>query len=254
MQNEYDFEPNDEKSLQESALAIVSFVEALENIVGNLSFYVDTLPAEHKEEGRLYTKQLKTLLATIDDDVDMSNLIKDTEMLMSQFPAKIKRLGVAKELIVLVKEKGFSRAAAAERLGLADSTVDKFFRAYDKASPSIKQKIKKNNVYDIERNMQNLHASLLRQIARFESDGEISARFLSEYRQTIALAEKQLKEWNSKQKIDRLGALIQEVMVKYCNPEARQLIIKEFSQLGIKGLTAEAQQVERLNPIDVTPS
>lgn len=237
----YDLEDSDSNlKQQEQALTVLSFIETLESLRDNLGAFINSLPKEHQSEGEAYHNTLKTLCEVLgDNSAEISEEINNAEKLITKFPNKIKRLGIASDLIKASTEKGLNLEEISKRFGLNTATVKRFFDVYNKAAPTVRAKMLKSDVYDVERNMQSIHAMLLRQLNRFETDGEVSARFISEYRQLLAMAERQLKEANSQRKIEQVAALIQEIMVRHCPEEARKEIIKEFQALGMKGFITD---------------
>lgn len=237
MQNEYDFERNDDAKRQEQALTIVAFTETIETLIQNFELFVESLGREHQAEGKVYLSKLKALYATLSDNTtDISKALVNSDNLTSKYPSKIKRLGIASDLIKAVKQQGLSFNATAEKFGISPQSVRQFFEVYDAASPAERVKITKNDVYNIERNMQNVHAMLLRLMSRFESDGDISAKLISEYGKLLTMAERQQKEWNRIRQ-NQLGNVVGEILQHYCTPEARTLVIDKLRQIGVKGLS-----------------
>lgn len=248
MLNEYDFDKDQSLQAQEEALVIVAFIEKFENLIHNFSAFTEGIKdKEDKKEAEVYLATLKSMYSAIDGtgSNQLAIAITNRQDFITKFPNKIKRLGVAADIIKLVKEMGQPINAVAEQFGLGTSTVSKFIELYDKASPVSRAQLTKHDVYDIETNMQRIHAMLLRQLSKFEADGDVSSKFLSEYRQLIQLADKQMKEWNSMKKIDKLQTLIYEIFSNTLrdHPELRMAVLEEFKQVGIKGLTAEVKPI-----------
>lgn len=238
MQNNYDFQRNEDLELQEEALAIVAFIESFSALVENYSSFCETLPREHRAEACTYLAKLKAIVTALDNgDVELNKALDKRSNFFERYPSKIKRLGIAGDIVKCSKEQGLSYEAIAERFDLTYAIVYNFFKVYNSSSVVEKHKIAKNNVYDIERNMQTLHAMLLRQLAKFEADGEISSRFMSEYRQLLAMADKQLREWSSSKKMDELGRIMAETFARYITSDKdREAVLNEFRLLGIKGI------------------
>lgn len=238
MQNNYDFQRNEEVDLQEEALAIVAFVESLELLTGNYKLFCEALPKEHKTEAETYLAKLKAMVSALNGgDINLKKALDSQQPFFDKYPSKIKRLGIAGDIVKCYQEQAMTYKAIAERFGLSETIIINFFKAYNSAGAVEKHKIAKNNVYDIERNMQMLHAMLLRQLAKFEADGEISSKFISEYRQLLAMADKQLKEWTSHKKMDELGRIMAETFARYItNDKDREAVLNEFRTLGIKGI------------------
>jgi transcriptional regulator with XRE-family HTH domain len=248
MNNEYEFDKDQSLHAQEEALVIIAFIEKFESLISNFAAFVDSIKdKEDKKEAEVYLTTLRSMYAAIDggEDNQLAQAINNKQDFITKFPNKIKRLGIANEIVKSIKEKGMSIEAVAERYGLSSMTVSRFMKLYDKASPVNRKELTKNNVYDIETNMQRIHAMLLRQLSKFESDGDVSSKFMSEYRQLLQLADKQLKDWNSIKKIDRLQALIFEIFSNTLKdyPDLRVKILEEFRSVGIKGLTAEVRPI-----------
>lgn len=251
MQNEYNFEQDTDLQCQEKALTIVAFIETLENLIKNYSLFVDSLDPIHKEEAKVYLSTLKALYSTLDNNsTEISSSITKSETLTSKFPSKIKRLGLASDLVKAVKQQGLSITAAAENFNISPQSVKQFFEVYNAASPVEKVKITKNDVYDIERNMQNVHALLLRLLSKFEADGDISAKLIGEYRQVLAMAERQQKEWNSIRQ-NQLSEVVCEILKHYCTPESRALVVQKLRDIGVKGLSPT--QAEPKPIVEVIP-
>jgi hypothetical protein len=251
MQNEYDFDQDTDVKRQEQALTIVAFTETIEALIQNFEPFVESLSREHQAEGKVYLSKLKALYSTLSDNTtDISKALVNSDNLTSKYPSKIKRLGIASDLIKAVKQQGLTVKACSDRFGISPQSIKQFFEVYDAASPAERVKITRNDVYDIERNMQNVHAMLLRLMSRFEADGDISAKLIGEYRQILTMAERQQKEWNRIRQ-NQLSDVVCEILAHYCNKESRALVLQKFRDIGVKGLSPA--QAEPKPIVEVIP-
>jgi transcriptional regulator with XRE-family HTH domain len=229
-------EVNEGHQAQQRALEAVSFIELLENLLRDLKTFSDSLPQEYRYEANVHTASLTAIVEAVNaEDFDVQHLGMTTS-LSKMYPSKVQRMGIAGQLIAMREEGKYSLQEISERFGISRSTVSAFYQAYDAAKPSQKAKMSKNSIYDIQDNMENLHGMLLRTISRFELDGDITNKNLSEYRQLLALAHKQLKDISTAEKFDKLAVLIEEVLLQHCLPDSRQYIMSEFQRLGLSGL------------------
>jgi hypothetical protein len=226
---------NEDYRARESALNALSFIEIIESLIVDFTAYTNCLPAEYQIEATLYLSRIKTLREALDDEGFDPSILGASASLSKKLPSKIQRMGVASQIISMREEGKFTIKEISERFGISAPTVKTFLDAYDKAKPVEKTRIAKTSVYDIQENMENLHGMLLRTIARFELDGDINNKNLSEYRQLLALANKQLKEYQSAQKYNQIAALIEQILLEYCDKEARSKIVAEFQRLGLSG-------------------
>lgn len=227
--------PNESLSAAQSALDVVAFYEELEGIVRDLEGFIKNLNREDRVEGLTIHARLNSLCEAIGIG-DVQEITRGTAtQLSTAYPSKIKRLGVANQIVEMVQQKNISKEEIANRFGLSKDTITRFLKAYDAATPKEQAKLRKSSVYDIQTNMESLHAMMLRAISRFELDGEINARNLSEYRQLLTLAQKQLHEMNTNKKLDELASLIEEVLLVHCLPESRPKVISEFQRIGLSG-------------------
>jgi transcriptional regulator with XRE-family HTH domain len=238
-------EPNEHTQAQQKALDTLSFIELIENLISNLKAFFQMLPKELRIEAQTHLGSLEAIYEAINDDSFDIGMLGMTNSLSKMYPSKIQRMGIASQLVAMREEGKYTIAELSERFGISTSTVSSFFQAYDVAKPAQKARMSKNSVYDIQDNMENLHAMLLRTISRFELDGDINNKNLSEYRQLITLAHKQLKDITAAEKFDRLAILIEEVLLQHCLPESRQHIMLEFQRLGLSGY---------LEPMSAKPS
>jgi transposase-like protein len=251
MQNEYNYDADDSVRLQEEALTIIAFIETITNLVNDYGAFVETLNKENKAEAEVYLAKLKALQAALcDSDTNLSKALNENQDFSSKYPSKIKRLGIAGDMVKLVKDKGYSYEAVARQYGVSRESVSKFFQVYDASAPAARDKITKNNVYDIEKNMQNIHAMLLRQLARFEADGDISVKFIGEYTKLLSMAERQQKEWARMRQMDQVIVVVHSVLSKYCNKEARLKVAEEFKQLGMSNLSLATTEPKVI--VDIT--
>lgn len=234
------FGVNQENQKEEQALAIVAFIETIEVLIQNYGEFVKTLPREYKDEAGTYLGQLKAIYLSLEDeDSDISKTITDLDRPIKPsflMKSKIQRLGLSKQIIEM-RKAAYTIKDIAARVGMSQSAVSSFCQYYEKATPTEKVQLNKSNVYDIQNNMQTLYASLLRQMARFETDGEVSVKFTSECRQLLMLADKQLKEYSNAAKFQTVATIIERVLLQHCSPEGRIEVIKEFQQLGLRGFT-----------------
>jgi AraC-like DNA-binding protein len=228
-------EQNEQHSAQIKALEAVSFIELIENLIRDFKAFCASLPREYAVEGRVHLASLQAIYESINDEEFDVSAFGMTKSLSTMYPSKIQRMGIASQLVSMREEGKYSLDEISERFGISRHTVSSFFHAYDAAKPSQKVRMSKNSVYDIQDNMENLHAMLLRTISRFELDGDITNKNLSEYRQLLALAHKQLKDISAAEKFDKLAVLIEEVLLQHCLPESRQHIMTEFQRMGLSG-------------------
>lgn len=242
------YSPNESLTAAQSALDIVAFYEEMEGIARDLELFIRTLDRDNRVEGETIHARLSSLCET----VGISDIEKITKgsvtQLSSAYPSKIKRLGIANQIVDMVQQKNFSREEIAKRFGIGVDTVSRFLKAYDQATPREQAKLRKSSVYDIQTNMESLHAMMLRAISRFEMDGEVNARNLSEYRQLLTLAQKQLQEMNTNKKLDELASLIEEVLLVHCLPESRPKVIAEFQRIGLSGFLTSMNSNKKALP------
>lgn len=228
--------PNDTNQAQQAALDVVSLMEQLEGLIRDFTAFTTVLPLEHRTEAEVYSQKLKAIFAAIDtQEISPQAIGVMSKSLASQYPSKIQRMGIASQLVSVREEGKYTLVEISERFGISPNTLRAFYSAYDSAKPSEKVKMKKNSVYDIQENMEGLHSMLLRTISRFELDGEINNRNLAEYRQLLALAQKQLKDFTTAQKFEKLATMVEEVLLQHCRPESRREVMAEFQRIGLTG-------------------
>lgn len=238
----------DNLEAQEKALTIASMVESIEALVDNYGGFIATLPRKHQEEANTYLGVIRAIYETLSDSSsEVSSIVKKNNASLFE-SSKVKRLGLGKQIVTLKTVHGASERDIAARVGLSLTAVRAFLKTYEGATPTVRNTMVANDVYDIAQNTQRLHTQLLRQMARFEEDGELSAKFMSEYRQIIQMADKQLKEFTTAEKFEKLCLILQDILTKYCTPEARGIILNEMKSLGIKGLTLEATPALNITP------
>lgn len=233
---------------EERALKALSFLEQLETWIRDYKPFKESLPPEYRFEADVFEAKIKGLYEMLaNGDEGAEDVIGQAKKLSDLAPSKIQRMGIAKQLIKLRQEQKFSIKDLAARFNISTNTISAFFKSYDNAKPEEKRNIAKNSIYNIQENMENLHAHVLRAIARHELDGDINAKNLAEYRQLIQLASKQMQEFNNARKFERLAVTIEEILLRHCTKESQDLIIAEFQQLGLGGFI-ESTTVDNRNP------
>ena len=238
---------NEENLAQERALAICAFVEHFEDTIKDYAAFVKDLPKEYQVEAEVYLTKLQGIYNSLDDpENEIASAVINTTTIKEHANSKIKRLNLGKDIIRLYEEQGLSVNDIATRCGLSRSTIKRFIQVYYQAAPTERNRITKTNVFDLENNMQNLYANLLRQAARYDNDGEVSAKFLSEQRQLLGFVERYLKENNAVKKMEKIVLVIQEILAKYVPSDVRPLIFEEFKKIGISGMLPVETKAKRL--------
>jgi transcriptional regulator with XRE-family HTH domain len=253
------YSPDENVKAEEKALQALAFIEQIENWIKDYEIFRKGLPVEYRGEAEIYEARIKGIYELVGGgDEGAASVIENAKKLSELAPSKIQRMGIAKQLIKLREEQRFNIKELATRFGISTSTVSAFFKAYDEAKPQEKKRLAKNSIYNIQENMENLHAHLLRAMARFELDGEVNAKNMSEYRQLLQLANKQLQEFNNAKKFERLALTIEEILLRYCPKEFWNVIIEEFQNLGLSGFLDSSgaksiEEVKRVKTIEANP-
>lgn len=218
----------------------LALIEQMELITQSLKVLEDLVPPELKTEVRTVFSRAESLYTALNETEEGAALVELSTSLSDSAKTKIERLCLGSEIIQM-RRNGSSYKDIGEVLDLNPTSVSRFCKAYDLATPAKKAELRKKSIFDTAQNMEDLAAALYRQLARLEaSDPEHHVKYVSEMRQLIISAQKFMEHLSTKQKIDNISQLVMEILLQEL-PERRGEILKRFSDIGFRGMLQSAQ-------------
>lgn len=230
----------DENLRLDRANRALALIEQLEMIAQSLAVLVDLVPSDLKTEVRAILARAEGLYAALNETEEGAAVVELSTSLADSAKTKIERLCLGSEIIQM-RRNGSTYQEIGRALDITPTSVSRFCRAYDLATPAKKAELRKKSIFDTAQNMEDLAAALYRQLAKLEAtDPEHHVKYVSEMRQLIISAQKFMEQLSTKQKIDNISQLVMEILLQEL-PERRGEILKRFSDIGFRGMLQSAQ-------------
>lgn len=203
----------------------MAVIEQFENLVANLSEFMQTLPQGQQQELDVHITTLKSLIEVLNEDG-----IINGSVLTKVGRSKIERLQIGGEL--LKRRSQYTVAELASMYSLAPETIRRFFRQYENARPKEKVQMERTSIMDSAAQMEQLAIVIQRNMARLEgANDDVNVKFVGEMSKLIALSIQYAEKMAQFERMRRLEELIAEVLMDEL-PHKRTEILRRIGAAG----------------------
>ena len=223
-----------ENEALEKADAALAMSEQLQSILRDVTALSGVVPKEFCGELQAIATRTKALYEMIDSSDTPLDINCSNERLPS---SKLIRMGINREVIEL-HLKGIPSTKIAALFGVSPDLITKFCQFYNASTSSQKVAIRRWSILDTVERMEEMGALIYRQLANLSSDPQNQVKYVESQIKLIKQAEEFMKSWETRRKIEKTQAIIQEIFQDELKdyPQLKEAVLRRFTSLGVKGV------------------
>lgn len=207
---------------------------------------INSLAEKYSKQNILHTElslvsqRLDSVIAILDAEAAPIEILADTPLSSNRFISIIDKLGIGNEIVALRKQGSTIKELSA-MYKLSTATIQRFFKYYDSQSATKKSRYNTSSVFDTVERLEELQTIILRNLHRLEGNNdEVAVKYISELRQTLALAVSVSEKLANAKAFQELKELVATILMSELPHRRKEIVSKIKSVMELsKGFLPE---------------